>query len=97
MTIDITNVIEALLTILLFVLSYFVIPWLKAKIGEAEYAELLRWVEVGVEAAEQLFTEPKSGEKKKLYVLSFLEERGYFVDSVAINNMIEAMVLELKE
>ena len=40
---------------------------------------MLRWVEIAVSAAEQLF-DAKNGNAKKQYVVSFLEERGYRVD-----------------
>jgi len=55
------------------------------------------WVNVAVAAAEQLFRESGAGEKKKLYVLGFLQSKGFTYDSDTIDVMIEAAVLGLKQ
>ena len=55
---------------------------------------MLRWVEIAVSAAEQLY-DATQGNAKKQYVVSFLEERGYRVDEEELNLAIEAAVLRL--
>lgn len=92
---DITFIVEAIITIVVFAVGTFLLPWIKQKIGAAKTAELLRWVGIFVRAAEQIFRESGMGEQKKAYVLQKLQEKGYSVDLEAIDDMIEAAVLDL--
>ena len=73
-----------------------VIPWLKRKTDEQEREALLRWVEIAVAAAQQLYHQ-KDGAERKAYVLDFLESKGYRVDTAEIDSAIEAAVLKLHE
>ena len=102
MTIDLTQVILAVIALLGTVLTTFVVPLLKAKLDlersnlSENQANMLRLaITTAVTAAEQLY---KSGEgqQKKAYVLNLLRQQGYDVDSAAIDAAIEAVVLELK-
>lgn len=92
---DITFIVEAIITIVVFAVGTFLLPWIKQKIGTAKTAELLRWVGIFVRAAEQIFRESGMGEQKKAYVLQKLQEKGYSLDIDAIDDMIEAAVLDL--
>lgn len=92
---DITFIIEAVITIIVFVVGTFLIPWIKQKIGDGKTNELLRWVGIFVRAAEQIYRESGMGVQKKAYVMQKLQEKGYSLDLEAIDEMIEAAVLEL--
>lgn len=92
---DITNVIGAVITLVVFVIGAFLLPLLRQKLGTEQTNELLRWVAIFVRAAEQIFRESGMGEQKKAYVLDKLREKGYNVDMEAVDEMIEAAVLEL--
>lgn len=93
--IDITTIIQAVITILVFVVSTFLLPWIRQKIGDGKTEELLRWVGIFVRAAEQIYNESGMGVQKKAYVLEKLQEKGYNLDLEAVDDMIEAAVLEL--
>lgn len=93
--VDITTIIQAIITIVVFVVGTFLIPWIKQKIGDSQTKELLNWVGIFVRAAEQIFRESGMGEQKKSYVIQRLQEKGYNLDVEAIEDMIEAAVLEL--
>lgn len=93
--IDITFVVEAIITIVVFAVGAFLLPWLRQKIGDGKTDELLRWVGIFVRAAEQIYRESGMGEQKKAYVLTKLQEMGYTLDLEAIDDMIEAEVLKL--
>ena len=93
--IDITFVIEAVITIVVFVVSVFILPLIRQKIGDGNTNELLRWVGIFVRAAEQIYRESGMGDQKKAYVLMRLEEKGYNLNLEAVEDMIEAAVLEL--
>ena len=92
---DITFIVEAIITIIFFVVGAFLLPWISQKIGTGRTNELLRWVGIFVRAAEQIFRESGMGEQKKAYVLQKLQEKGYSLDIDAIDDMIEAAVLDL--
>ena len=93
--IDITPIIQAIITIVVFVVGTFLLPWIRQKLGNAKTDELLRWVGIFVRAAEQIYKESGMGAQKKAYVINRLEEKGYNFDLDAIDDMIEAAVLEL--
>ena len=90
MSIDITDFVNALLSLCAAVVTGFLVPWLKAKASAAEMERLELCAEVGVKAAEQLFG-AGFGEEKLRYAESYLLERGIRVDRAAI----EAKVQEL--
>lgn len=92
--IDLTPVAQALVAIVAALIGAVVVPWFKAKYGAEETAEFLRWVEIGVAAAEQLFA-VNDGDKKKAYVTKYLRDKGYTANADDIENAIEAAVLRL--
>ena len=94
--IDLTPIYNAIIALAAACVSAFVIPWLKRKTDEQEREELLRWVEIAVAAAQQLYHE-KAGAERKAYVLDFLESKGYSVDTAEIDSAIEAAVLKLHQ
>ena len=92
--IDITPIVQALILALAAFLTPRICDWLAARTGAAERADLEAWVRIAVAAAEQLYSSAQ-GEVKKRYVTAFLEQHGFTVDGEALNNAIEAAVLEL--
>ena len=75
-------------------ISAVAVPWLRAKFDAEELNDFLRWVEIGVAAAEQLYN-TNEGEKKKRYVVQYLNDKGFRVDVEDMENAIEAAVLQL--
>lgn len=92
--IDLTPIFQALITLAVALITAFVIPWLKRKIGSEKMSEFLKWVDIAVKAAEQLYSTTE-GDKKKLYVVQFLSDKGFKVDTATLDSAIEAAVLEL--
>lgn len=95
MTIDLTQIILAIITLIGAIITRYVIPWIKNKLTDHQYDALCILVRTGVFAAEQLFTSDQWKEKKQ-YVVDLLEENGYTVDSTAVDALIEATVRELR-
>lgn len=91
---DLTPVINAVIALIAALISVFVIPLLKRNTTAQDREDFLRWVEIAVAAAEQLFLSTQGKEKKK-YVVAFLEERGYVCSESEINAAIEGAVLKL--
>lgn len=87
MIIDVTSLIEFVITFILALLTYYAVPWIKEK-------RLETWIRIGCSAAEQIYKAGHGAEKKE-YVLDFLATKGIKVDNIAVDNMIEAFVFEM--
>lgn len=94
--INLTGIISAVLTLIVAVLSAFLIPLIKRKVDAEKLATIQFWVGIAVDAAEQVFRDGGLGAEKKKYVVNFLEARGFSIDAEELNNLIEAAVLEMK-
>lgn len=95
--IDITSIVNAVIALLAAVVSTFLVPWIKGKVEAQKLEKIMDWVTIAVSAAEQIYKESGMGEKKKQYVLDFLEDKGLTVDINSVDAMIEAAVYGLKE
>ena len=88
---DYTQIISAVIALISALVSAFLIPWLKTKIDADKLQTLRTYVEIGVKAAEQLYTAAE-GDKKKAYVISFLAGKGITFDVEIVDKLIEAAV-----
>lgn len=93
---DITNIIEAIITLLFAIITTFVIPYIKKKTTNEQLDEILKWVKIAVQAAEMIYAGSGRGSEKKQYVIDYLASMGYKLDSDEVDNLIESAVLELK-
>ena len=91
---EIAGIIKLAIELVIACASLWLVPWLRAKLNAEQVADMLRWVEIAVSAAEQLYDAARGDEKKK-YVVSFLEDHGYRVDDDEVDLAIEAAVLKL--
>lgn len=91
---DYTQIISAVIALISALVSAFLIPWLKTKIDTDKLQTIRTYVEIGVKAAEQLYT-ATDGAAKKAYVVNFLAEKGIQFDVETIDKLIEAAVLQL--
>lgn len=91
---NITDILEAFVYVFVLIMSMFVIPAIKNKVGTQNMEEFLRWVEIAVAAAEQLY-DSTDGPRKKLYVLNYLTDKGFTVDETELDLAIEAAVNRL--
>lgn len=95
--IDLTWIVELIITGLGMILVNAVIPYIKSKTSAEQYAELLGYVQIAVSAAEQIYTGSGKGKEKKAYVVKWLMDRGFSVQDQKIDAMIESAVYDLKE
>lgn len=93
---NLTPVINALIALIAALISAFLIPWLKRNTSAKDREELLKWVEIAVMAAQQLYHQ-LDGAKRKEYVMNFLRKKGYNVLSAEVDSAIEAAVLKLHQ
>ena len=94
--IDLTEILELVLTIISICISTFLLPWLRSKANEQKQKEINNWVKIAVTAAQQLFSSEQTSEKKE-YVMNWLNQKGITFDTNKIDAMIEASVYELKQ
>ena len=88
--IDLTPVLQAVITLAAALITYRLVPWLKARMTETQYSQMLSVVDTLVYAADKLYRTGKIQDKLD-YVQNQLIERGYEIDRAAI----EAAVTEL--
>ncbi len=94
MTIDLTQIILAVITLLFGILMKYVIPNVKSK-TDTNQLELIRAaVKTAVYAVEQLY-KSKPGQEKKALVLQFLREQGFAVDSEEVEKQISWVIEEI--
>jgi len=91
---DYTPIFEFIITLISAVISCFLIPTLKRKLSKDKQEQLLYWVNIAVEAAEQLYGS-KAGQQKKEYVVAFLLSKGIVFDVDEVTAMIESEVYKL--
>lgn len=94
---DYTALLEGIITVLVALITIFVIPWLRSKISSEDLAEIMKWVKIAVQAAEMIYKESGMGPQKKKYVETFLADLGINYDEKQIDSLIESAVLELKK
>jgi len=92
---DLTPIINAIIALATALITAFVVPYVKSKTTEVQQATFFEWVQIAVTAAEQIYKGSGRGEEKKEYVLEFLNEKGYKVNTEAVNVAIEAAVRQL--
>ena len=95
--VDLTPIITAVLTLIISLISAFLIPYIKAKTTDGYLNTNELCMQVAVQAAEMLYVGSGRGEEKKKYVMDFLNSKGFTLNTEEIDNLIESAVLELKQ
>ena len=83
MTIDLTQIVIALIGVLGTIVTTCLVPYIKSKVTVNQYNTIRHWVNIAVEAAEKIYSESGMGAEKRSYVKNFLV-------------MIESAVLEMQ-
>jgi hypothetical protein len=94
--VDLTQIIVAVLTLVISLITAFLIPYLKTKVSAEKLDTIKFWVNIAVEAAEMIYVGTGRGQEKKDYVVQFLNSKGFTLNVSEIENLIEAAVMELK-
>ena len=97
---EITFTALRLLTmILMAVLSAYVIPWVKARIGNERLEQISQWAALAVSWAEQIVDKTGAGTDKKIMVESFLRDllasKGLVLTDKQIDILIESAVRQM--
>ena len=95
----ITKLVEAVVTVVIVLISAYVIPWLKGKIGDDKYATIVEFAEIVVRSAEKIYTLEEWAQKKR-YAVEMVqkkaEELGITITAEEINAIIEGAVQAVK-
>lgn len=95
----ITEIIKAVLTIVSILVTAYVVPWLKQKIGESKYNEIIDICQKAVCAAEKIYTADQWMLKKE-YVFNLIKARakaiGFTVTDEELNAIVEGIVFSVK-
>lgn len=95
----ITELTKAIISVVLILISAYVIPWLKNKVGDDKYATIVEFAEIVVRSAEKIYT-PEEWAKKKEYAVELVakksEELGLNLSVEEINAIIEGAVQAVK-
>lgn len=94
---NITTIIEAVIGLAAALFAVFAAPYIRSQTTAAQREELLAWIKIAVTAAEQIYNGSGKGAEKKAYVLEWLENLGFTVDTEEIDAMIESAVYALKQ
>lgn len=95
MTINLTDIILALITLLGGIVVRYVVPFIQSKLTDKNYAFFVEAVNIAVYAAEQIYKGAGRGAEKLEYVKNLLAEQGYNIDDDAVIAAIEAQVQAL--
>lgn len=89
------------MTLIVAIITVVLIPLIKSKLGEAKWSQFREFIEDFVEAAEQLYTESGSGDKKLEYVLNLATKKAaelkLDVAPEVLRAITEARVYELDD
>lgn len=94
------QIILMLISILGTIITGFLIPFIKEKIGAEKLAKYEYWANLAVQAAEMLWTESGRGADKKQYVVNFLNEmfnkNKVVITEQQIEILVESAVKQMK-
>ena len=85
--INLTPVLQAVIGLLAALITYKLIPWIKARTTTAQQEQIKAAVKIAVFAAEQIYGAGK-GEEKLDYAVAWLHDHGYDVSRAEIEATI---------
>lgn len=92
--IDLSNLIAAIFALIATLITSRLIPWIKSKTTAAQQEMLQAAINTAVYAAEQIYGAGHGDEKLK-YAMESLKLKGYYADSKAVKDGVEAAVKAL--
>ncbi len=93
------EVIKLIVMVAVLVITRYLIPWLKERIGAEKLVVAEKWVRYAVLKAQQVLWE-KNGQDRKAYVTEFLKEiltaKNIALSDEQLDVLIEAAVKQMK-
>lgn len=95
------KILELVVTIATMVIARYAVPYLKTLVGTAQLDRVKTYVQIAVEAVEQIVTKEKSGQEKKEmvvdYVTNVLISKGIIITAEDLDMLIESAVRTMKQ
>lgn len=95
-TIDITPLIEVLLTLLGAIIARYAVPYFKGMLTNAQQEHVRELVHIAVYAAEKLYGSGY-GQEKLNYAVEILKAHGIVLDKERLNAYIDAAIKEMEQ
>ena len=89
-------IIKVIIPILGAIVTYMIVPFIMQKTSKEQRDNIMFWVKVAVNAAEQMKEAGLIEMPKKEHVIEFIKSKGFDITYEDLENMIEAAVKELK-
>ncbi|MHC1747419.1 MAG: phage holin, LLH family [Cellulosilyticaceae bacterium] len=86
------ELLKLLVMVLGAVVTYKLIPWIKAKTTAEQRKEAAYWIEIAVQVAEQIYKDKGQGTLKKEYVLEWLNKNGTKITAGQSDILIDLIV-----
>lgn len=94
------DLLLCIISLLSILFAKYMIPYVKARIEESEYANLLEIIDIAVRAMEQTLQKSGMGAEKKKRVIAFvsswLKDKGVRISEDQLDKLIEAAVYNMK-
>ena len=95
-TIDLTQVLSAVITIIALIITRYAVPYIKTKIGSDKANDLAYWAGVAVTAVEEAARAGRIAKSEKFAeAVNFLESKGFTADEVELGMVIDSAVWQL--
>lgn len=91
------ELLKALIMVLGVIVTYKVIPWLKAKTTAEQRKEAEYWIKIAVQVAEQIYRDKGQGLLKKEYVLEWLNKNGINITLGQADMLIDLIVQQFNK
>ena len=94
------QVIQALLTLILAVISAYVIPWIKSRVNQEKLDKIQQYAEYAVRYAEQVYSTEQFKEKKEYvfnYILDKVNTIGIKMNEKDVDILVEGIVNLVKK
>ena len=96
MNIDLTPILQSIIALLAALVTYRLIPWMKARTTASQQEQLHAAVRVAVFAAEQIYG-AGHGEEKFNYAVTWLAGKGYDVDRTSIEAAVYSLLNQFED
>jgi LL-H family phage holin len=95
------NILALVVSVSCALIAAYILPYLRNKLNDEKYGQLLEMINIAVRAAEQIYKESGMGKIKKEQVVAivtgWMNEHGISISVQQLDQLIEAAVYELNK
>lgn len=94
---DITPILEIIISVVMILFSSYLLPYVIKKVGITKVQDAYAIIKLLVESAEQTTTVKEAGKLKKQQVMERLKDYNIKIDEAKVSELIESAVLEMNK